>query len=160
MIHPAATLSDIAAQLDAFPPDALLTFRTEAGAGTGPGYHLTELKLADVRSIDCGGRLSRFTEARLQLLDGSEGISLTVGKARGILAKSLRALDGLGDAPLIVEFAPANAGLSQFRPASVRSSNGAAEVALTPDAAVCKPQVDLAALSVTSCCGTGATACC
>lgn len=78
----------------------------------------TELKHAVIHSIACGGRTSAWTETVLQLLDGEGRGHMPVGTFLGILARSLSRIDGLGDGPLLVEFAHRNAGMQLFQPAA------------------------------------------
>lgn len=116
---------------------------------------MTELKLADIRGIDCGGRQDAWQEAVLQLLDGCGRQHMAVGKLRGILAKSSAALPGLGDAPLHVEFAHGNTALQRYELGAPSLTDGRVVVPLTRGAAQCKPLV--AAMSVNT---PAATGCC
>ncbi len=138
------TLTDLRAALGAMNPDAELVFQTEDGT-IGGGYHVTEFKLSDVTSVDCGGRTDAWSEATLQLLDGAGGDRMRVEKFARILDQSLGALPGLGAAPLTVEFAPSNAGLRLFHPAAPKASGDRALVRLDQGRAVCKPARDFAA---------------
>ena len=124
------TLTDLRAALGGMNPDAELVFETEDGT-IGGGYHVTEFKRSDVTSVDCGGRKDAWSEATLQLLDGAGGDRMRVGKFARILDQSLRALPGLGAAPLSVEFAPSNAGLRLFHPAAPEASGDRALVRLS-----------------------------
>ena len=137
--------------LSASPVDARLIFETSEGP-IGPGYHVTEWKLAHVQSIDCGARRDDWTEASLQLLDGDGGQHMTVGTFRGILAKSMTALPDLADAPFSVEFAPGNAGLRIFQANAPRLDADRVTVTLQDGGATCKPA--LTAIDATEgCCG-------
>lgn len=107
------TPSAVLAALSPAEPSAPLIFRTAKGEIFG-GYHVTELKLADIRSIDCLARQSQWREATLQLLDGRGGDPMTVGRFRRILEQSARGLDGLSEAPLQVEFAHGNDGVRLY----------------------------------------------
>ena len=147
-----ATLSDLLGSLAGAHPDLPAVFRAD-GAEIGAGYHVTELKLADISSIDCIGRQSRFAEAQMQLLDGQDGETLTVGKISTILNRSMAALPGLGDAPLSIEFAHGNRGLARYRLGAPEISDRRVRLPLVADRARCKPATEL------SCCGA-ASACC
>lgn len=132
------TLTDLAETLKTLDANASLVFSTP-NAVIGGGYHVTELKVLNITSIDCAGRTSDWREAALQLLDGSTGEHMKVGKFLGILEGSLRKVDGLSDAPVHVEFAPNNAGLRRFEIGAVRHTQDKVEVALSETKATCKP---------------------
>ncbi len=155
MTAPMTMASDMIAELAALDPDLPLGFASEAGE-IGGGYHITELKLAQIRSIDCGGRESQWVEAQLQLLDGSGGAWITAGKVAAILRRCVGALPDLADAPLSVEFAHGNRGLSRYTAGGLEMRDGRAVVPLVSSAAQCKPAVDMgtfAAASDAGCCG-------
>lgn len=153
------TLSAIATQLKPLDPDAPLIWRTDAGPIAG-GYHVTELKLARIRSIDCGARQSAWTEARLQLLDGGGGDSdhMVAGRFLQILGQSLKQLPDLADAPLIVEYAPENSGLHNYAAGNIAVRDGQITIDLVDDSAMCKPAQDVGK----ACCGPTSTtvSCC
>lgn len=150
--------------LDTLPGDAPLVFATPDGE-IGDGYHVTEFKLAHVTGIDCGARLSNWSEATLQLLDGAGGGHMRTGKFAGILRQSIGKVSGLGEAPLQVEFAHGNSGRRIYRPATPELAEGRVLVALRDTRAHCKPALDrkIALGSSAGCCGSGAAeaaACC
>ena len=147
-----ATLSELLSVLNDQRPDLRAVFHT-ADTEIGPGYHVTELKLADIESVDCGGRRAQWSEAQLQLLDGQDGERLTVGKVASILQRSLAAIPRLADAPMSVEFAPGNRGLGRYRLGKPLAAGEKLLLPLVEDRAQCKPAVEL------SCCGAG-SACC
>lgn len=145
------TLRALDTNLSAFPDQTKVIFETDSGR-IGGGYHLTELKLAQVTSIDCGGQMDSWTEASLQLLDGPIGDHMTAAKFRAIISHSLDRIAGLGDVSLSVEFAPQNAGLRLYEIADVQDSDGAAIVALREKTALCKPALTCMPKSAQSCC--------
>ena len=130
-------------RLAAIPANSPLIFRTDRGEISG-GYHVTELKLADVRSIDCGARQSSWQELSIQLLDGGSGEHMAVGKFRNILSQSIKLVDGLGQAPMQVEFAHGNAGTQLFKPSEPQLHGDKVIVHLMDVRAVCKPSLDAA----------------
>lgn len=144
------TLASLAEVLETHAPDAPLIFATTEGE-IGAGYHVTELKRAEIESIDCGGRVDRWRETHLQLLDGAGEAPMPVGRFLAIARQSVAAIDGLGAAPLRVEFAPANAGLRLHRIAGVEAKAGRVRVALAEERALCKPAAEAGAA-----CGGGA----
>ena len=132
------TLNELTADLYRFPAEAALLFETDSGP-IGAGYHVTELKLSEVTSIDCGGTLSSWRETALQLLDGSGDRPMQVGKFLAIADKSSKAIPGLGSCPLRVEFSHGNTGKQIFQPGSATLLNGIVSVPLLGDPATCKP---------------------
>ncbi|MHA7777163.1 DUF6428 family protein [Roseibium sp. M-1] len=155
------TLNDLLETLDALPPEAPLVFRTDAGP-IGDGYHVTELKLLRVDSIDCGARRSNWIESVLQLLDGKGGGHMSVGKFSAIARQSARQLKDLADHELQVEFAPLNKGLRIFQPMLPELDGGTVSLSLKEGRAHCKPALERVSIpGKTGCCG-GATegACC
>ncbi|MEM9047510.1 MAG: DUF6428 family protein [Pseudomonadota bacterium] len=150
--------------LKILPPDLPVVFRTEAGE-IAQGYHVTELKHARVTSIDCAARLSEWSQASLQLLDGdwhAQAIvdpAMSARKLSGILSQSIARLDGVGAAELQVEFAHGNAGMRIYRPQRPLVAGSSIVIELADNRAQCKPASGPG-------CGarcqleTGATACC
>ena len=132
------TPQDLLTRLLALPADAALVFVTPEGAIKG-GYHVTEWKLHDIRSIDCGANLSAWSEAVLQLLDGSGGGHMTVGKFAAILRQSLAKLDGLGDWDMRVEFGHGNLGKRIFGLSEPIPEGDRVIITLTDQPARCKP---------------------
>lgn len=142
------------------PADLPLVFRTGAGA-IGEGYHVTELKLADVNSIDCGGRLASWTEAALQLLDGRGGNHMKLGKFNAILEQSIARVNGLGESPLQVEFAHENRGMRIYELAVPVLDDGVVSIRLSEVRANCKPALEhTLRADAPACCGSAASACC
>jgi hypothetical protein len=144
----AATLQELVDTLAGYDPAAALTFETEAGP-IGDGYHITELKRADIASIDCMGRLDAWRETVMQVLDGAEGAPMRLGVFSKIAAKSKTALPDLFNSPLFVEFAPHNQGLGRYRIGEIAVADGRVSVRLAKDRAVCKPAAEVEA----GCCG-------
>ncbi|MEM8579812.1 MAG: DUF6428 family protein [Pseudomonadota bacterium] len=153
MTSQAATLAALLKTLSAQEQNAQAVFQIE-GRDIGAGYHVTELKLAHIDSIDCGGRTNRWAEAQMQLLDGQDGSWITVGKLQEILRRSVQSLPGLAEVPLSIEFAPENRGLSRFTLGDVRSkATDRVMLPLIASGAACKPALE------TGCCAS-AQACC
>lgn len=146
MTRPVATLAAFIDLLDAADPETPVVFATQNGA-LGPGYHVTELKLAQINSIDCGGNHAGWTETQLQLLDGSMGKHLTAGKVASILRRSAHSVDGLSSAALWIEMAPRNQGLSRYRVNGLQADGKSVRVDLIEGRAQCKPAVAM------GCCG-------
>lgn len=150
------TLHDFLDALHDHPADAPLVFTTAEGS-IGAGYHITELKALEVKSIDCGGRTSAWTEVQIQLLDGQSGTHLSTGKSAKILEHSLKTIPELASGELSIEFAPGNHGLRRYIPTQLIWAEGHVEMRLTEDGATCKPAAFAA--NTTSCCGASARCC-
>lgn len=145
-------LDDLLAATRSLPPDLPLVFATDDGP-IGAGYHVTELKLARIVSIDCGGRTSSWSETVLQLLDGNGRSHMQVGKFADILAQGIRNVDGLGDSPAFVEFGHHNAGMQIFRPNAPEMTDGAVILRLEAVRAHCKPALEATTAAPASGCG-------
>ncbi len=108
------------------------------GDEVGRGYHITELRVARISSIDCGGVADAWDEAQMQVLDAPGDKAMSVGKIIAILSRSVAEIDGLADAPLNVEFSPGNQGLGRYRIGQPRAADGAVTIPLTPMGPECK----------------------
>ena len=135
------TPASLLEHLATLPAEMPLVFKTDEGEIRG-GYHVTEFKLADIRSIDCGARQSSWRELSLQLLDGNGGAYMSAGKFRGILSKSTNAVAGLGQTPMQVEFAHANTGMRIYQIAEPRIDSNRVVIPLSENRAKCKPAQD------------------
>lgn len=136
------TLNDLLTDLISIPKleDTHLAFLLD-GDVFETGYHITELKFAEITGVDCAGRLSNWQEAALQVLDGDGPMEMPSRKFLGILSKSLTAIEGLGQADLFVEFSPKNAGLQRFEIDEIVSDKNRIEIKLRPASAICKPSL-------------------
>ncbi|MGH1354987.1 MAG: DUF6428 family protein [Thalassovita sp.] len=147
------TLAELLSALHAFPQDAPLVFTTRDGP-IGGGYHVTELKLSDITGIDCGAKITTWQESALQLLDVKGANHMPVAKFTGIAAQSLKTLERLADAPMVVEFAHGNQGKHIYQLGHPLSAEGKVIVPLTGDNALCKPAIAAQTMATTaSCCG-------
>ena len=131
------TLRELVAVLTEFPFDAPLVFVTDAGRING-GYHVTELKHAQIKGIDCGGHRSEWDEVSVQILDGGMGPHMAVGKLLTIVEKSMDAMPELAEVPVHVEFAPRNIGLRRYGMAAAEGDGADVIIRLTEQRATCK----------------------
>ena len=150
------TLTDFLTALRDLPADAPLVFTTNEGQ-IGAGYHITELKSHEIKSIDCGGNTSDWTETQIQLLDGAGRSHLSTGKSAKILEHSLKAIPDLAEGELSFEYAPGNNGLRRYLPTQPSWAEGHVEMRLTEDGAQCKAATFSG--STASCCGASARCC-
>lgn len=105
----------------------------------GAGYHVTELKLAQITGIDCAARVATWAEASLQLLDGEGRGHMQLGKFKGILRQSVSKVAGLDEAPVKVEFAHGNAGMRTYEMEEPELRQDKVVIRLRESRAVCKP---------------------
>ena len=148
--------------LQTAPPDAPVVFTTASGE-IGGGYHVTELKHASITGIDCGARISEWTEVSMQLLDGDQGEHMPAGKLTGILAQSQKHIPGLSDADLLIEFEHRNDGLRRFSAEAPELREGRVYIRMEETTAVCKPANEMGVACGTSgCCPPSAqpSGCC
>ena len=131
------SVNDLTRFLNARAATDQVLFEAE-GDEVGRGYHLTELRLARISSIDCGGVTDAWDEAQMQVLDAPGDAAMSAGKMAGILSRSAKEIDGLADAPLNVEFSPGNQGLGRYRLGAPRSADGAVTIPLTAMGPECK----------------------
>ena len=157
------TLNEILSELEMANPNGDTVFKTSQGE-IGGGFHVTELKLAAIQSIDCGGRMADWTETHLQLLDGQSGRHMSLQKFKSIANHSAKKLPGLADAPVYVEYAPGNDGLPRYTIGAVMAEPNRVVILLHEDGAKCKPAEDRkAGVSMQACCGepmTQTAGCC
>ncbi|MBL4906377.1 MAG: hypothetical protein JKX94_02920 [Sneathiella sp.] len=140
------------------------------GKEINPDYHVTELKSAAVRSIDCGRNLSEWTETIIQLLDGPQSIKgehMTAFKFSQIATASIETVPALADGALWFEYAPGNGPIRKLSVSSVQIDGDRIKIQLGGAAAACKPRKkwlenaqasDLSASS--GCCGSKSSICC
>lgn len=153
------TLDDLLSLTGKLPAELPLVFATDDGP-IGAGYHVTELKLANIVGIDCGARTSAWSETVLQLLDGHGSTHMPVGKFAGILAQSVRKVDGLGANPTFVEFGHRNSGIQVFEPAEPELHGKTVTLRLKPVRAHCKPAMEARQAGARSGCGAGISGSC
>ncbi len=106
------------------------------------GFHLTEIKAAAIRSVDCGRATDAWDEAILQILEGTgEPVSqpMTVAAFTRIIAAGRAHLDDAVDGRLIVEVGGRNTWLQRYTVSHVmRTDADEVVVSLTPEKAACK----------------------
>jgi len=133
------------------------------GLAIKPGYHVTEVKHASIKSIDCGraSEQENWDEITIQLLDGS-AISaqghMQTAKFVGIVSGALKTLSETTASQLFFEYAPGNGPIRKLKIESVAVSDKEIAVSLGGDKAVCKPferMKDKATAAVKGCCTGG-----
>lgn len=130
-----------------------------------PGYHITEVKMSVVNSLDCGQGTDQWHELVIQVLDGkasSSAMYMPSKMVMGILDKALKGEPADENTKLYFEFSPGNAALQKSSVSAVEIVNKTIAIALTNSTAQCKPfQRALASGNVSAssegCCGSAST---
>lgn len=171
-----STWGDFKAQME-FNPDLHLQFQYDEGKFVDSSFHITEIKLAPITSVDCGGVMNKWTEVIMQLWEPSEKQterSMKVSKALSIIKLVERMLPLDKSAIVKIEFGNSAFDTRQMFPASLSAAGDTLTVNLSPDSVQCKAQtrggtcgteekaklqlVNLAASS-SACCTPGGTCC-
>jgi len=124
-------------------PDLPVKFSYD-GVAINQGYHITEVKFASIKSIDCGrsSTLEEWNEIVVQLLDGSSQSKqghMSAAKFLGIIDAALIALSEEPTAYLYVEYGPNNGPLHKLSITSMQTSEHEVLITLGSEQAVCKP---------------------
>ncbi|HEY8928297.1 MAG TPA: DUF6428 family protein [Mucilaginibacter sp.] len=120
-----------------------LQFQYEDGKFVDPSFHITEIKLAPIISVDCGGVMNKWTEVIMQLWEPGEKQterSMKVGKALSIIAIVEKLLPLDGEAALKVEFGNSQFDTRQMFPAGITAAGDILTVNLSPGYVQCKAQ--------------------
>ena len=130
------------AQLEAN-QDLHLQFQYEDGKFVDTSFHITEIKLAPITSVDCGGVMNKWTEVIVQLWEPVEKQierSMRVDKALSIIAIVEKMLPLDGDATVKIEFGNSQFDTRQMFPAEITADGDTLTVNLSPDYVQCKAQ--------------------
>jgi len=134
------TWGDFKAQLQAN-PDLHLQFRYDKDRFVDTSFHITEIKLAPITSVDCGGVMNKWTEVIMQLWE--PGIkqtdrSMKVNKALSIIDVVEKMLPLDTDATVKIEFGNSQFDTRQMFPAELLAEGDTLTVNLSPDYVQCK----------------------
>lgn len=122
-------------------PEIPLRFYLE-GISINQGYHVTEVKYANVASTDCARRTGALEELTIQLLDGnarSEQGYMSTTKFLSIIRSTLGSLPESSRPYLFFEFSPNNGPLNKLTINSIKCVDGELSIHLNYEKAVCKP---------------------
>ena len=136
--------------------DKALVFEHK-GRRIQPGYHVTEIKSASFRSLDCGARPQQWHETIVQLWDVQdepERGHMPLRKFISIWRKVDEAVSLNGDAEIKFEWGDAETPSVHYIFAGARDEGDALIVLLEPVRATCKPRDEwwLAQQGGESCC--------
>ncbi|MEO8885517.1 MAG: DUF6428 family protein [Mucilaginibacter sp.] len=144
------TWGDFKTQLQAN-PELHLQFRYDEDKFVDTSFHITEIKLAPITSVDCGGVMNKWTEVIMQLWEPGEkqtDRSMKVSKALSIIDVVEKMLPLDLDATVKIEFGNSQFDTRQMFPAELVTEGDTLTVNLSPDFVQCK------ALSRGGTCGT------
>jgi len=133
---------DFKARLEAN-PELYLQFQYDEGELVDTSFHITEIKLAPITSVDCGGVMNQWTEVIMQLWEPGEkqaDRSMKVSKALSIIAIVERMLPLDNDATVKIEFGNSQFDTRQMFPAELAAAGDTLIVNLSPDFVQCKAQ--------------------
>ncbi len=106
-----------------------------------PNYHITEFKLANIQSVDCGGKSDSWTEIILQVLEPKEGKdteSMTLGKVNSILEKVNGSMQIPNEAILRIEFGNAESAMRQYFVSEMHTNGKSFSIHLKDGKTECK----------------------
>ena len=121
-------------------PDASLVF-TLNDAEINPNYHVTEIKHAAVKSMDCGKGVDAWEEILVQLLDGpasAQGKHMACGKFFGIVNVAIENLSINQSTQTFIEFAPNNGPMGKLAIEAIEVRSDTVVVSLSSPTATCK----------------------
>jgi hypothetical protein len=121
--------------------DKHLVFRYAENSLVDASYHITEIKLSPITSVDCGGKMNKWTEVIVQLWEPSgksDERSMTVSKALSIVDVVENALPLDPTAIVKIEFGNSQFDTRQMYPSQLVESGDTLTVDLIPDFTQCK----------------------
>ncbi|TGL15688.1 DUF6428 family protein [Leptospira meyeri] len=110
------TWKDFQTTLDLY-PELHLNFQYGENQTIFPNYHITEFKLANITSVDCGGKSDFWTEIILQVLEPKieeDTESLTLSKINSIIKKITNVMEIPSNAILRIEFGNQKSAMRQY----------------------------------------------
>jgi hypothetical protein len=147
---------DFKAQLSAY-PDHHLQFEYAEDMRIRHSFHITEIKLAPITSVDCGGKMNAWTEVIVQIWEPeaqagtANARSMKVSKALSIIELVERSLPISPKASVKIEFGNTQYDTRQLLPKEITVVGDELIVDLRPDSVQCK------ALGRGQTCGTDAS---
>ena len=118
-----------------------LQFEYEDGIWVDNSYHLTEIKQAQIVSVDCGGKMNTWNEVVLQLWEPEnkeESQAMTVPKALSIIEQVEKSIDLHPKAIVKIEYGNDNFPTRQMLLEQFELSNDHLIVKLHADKTQCK----------------------
>ncbi len=122
-------------------PNLRLQFEYQSDSWVDASYHLTEIKQAQIISVDCGGKMNAWTEVILQLWEpeGKDSdTAMEVSKALGIINQVESAVALHPQGHIKIEFGNHDFDTRQMLPGSFEIMDGNLIVKLAADKTQCK----------------------
>jgi len=122
-------------------PEAPLQFEYQPQRFVAPSYHITEIKQAQITSVDCGGKMNAWTEVVVQLWvpEGkAEGEPMSAGKAMKIIDLVEKSLSIHPEAPVKIEYGAADFATQQMPVEAISQDAGELRIVLLGDKTQCK----------------------
>jgi Family of unknown function (DUF6428) len=122
-------------------PTLDLQFQYAAGRFVDTSYHITEIKLAPITSVDCGGVMNKWTEVIVQLWEPGEQQqerAMKVSKAMSIIDLVDKMLPLDPTATVKIEFGNSQFDTRQMFPSEILVDGENLIVDLSPDFVQCK----------------------
>lgn len=137
------TWKDFKTNLDLY-PELHLEFEYGKNQTIFPNYHITEFKLANIQSVDCGGKSDSWSEIILQVLEPKvekDTESMTLGKVNSILKKVTTSMDIPEEATLRIEFGNETSAMRQYFVSEMRPKDSSFLIQLKDGKTECKASV-------------------
>lgn len=105
-----------------------------------PGYHVTEIKAANVQTMDCGGQGNTWSETVLQLWSPQNGKEdyMSVGKFLSIYERVASQIPVVSNAELRVEYGDVGTPAISYLVRDIERGEDAVVVRLEPPTVACK----------------------
>lgn len=121
--------------------EAPLQFEYAPQSFVNAAYHITEIKQAQITSVDCGGKMNAWTEVVVQLwvpADGDQALPMSAAKAMKIVDIVEKSLPLHPQAPVKIEYGNPAFPTQQMPIESILTESGELRVSLVGDTTQCK----------------------
>lgn len=117
-----------------------LRFHYNGNSEIASDYHITEFKLAQINSVDCGGNVDSWNEMLLQILEPAKENKepMAVEKVLSIISKVSEKIQISANSILRIEFGNSNVSMSQFFVETIGVTESSLVVYLKEGATECK----------------------
>ncbi|HLF50653.1 DUF6428 family protein [Flavobacterium sp.] len=122
-------------------PELHLQFEFAENQRVNPSFHITEIKQANITSVDCGGKMNAWTEVIVQLWEPNTNETerpMKVSKAMSIIDLVEKTLPLNPNSPVKIEFGNDSFETRQMHPQDFQITNDEIIVKLTADKTECK----------------------
>ena len=147
-----------------------LEFNYDGSSLAKPGFHITEIKQAQITSVDCGGRLDAWPEIIIQLWEpGSQGQDepFEVQKALKIIQIVEDKMPLTPSAPVKIEYGNPSFGTRQMPVSDIIAVGNQLQIHVEVDTTQCKandvcgkPKIKLSELTPAANCCSAESGCC